>query len=266
MTLRSLSFVLILALFALLARTSPSVAADEAVLDWGIQEEYEQLGHLGSVRTAFTTPPGKFNIETYFRLLSDDVVDVRFAVVEFELGIAENFDMQAGIEFRSEDPPGGAGDENGVGRPFVEFTVQFLDDPGRRQQMATGVRVEFKPIDKDLSGDKIIVEPFFVVNQEIGAFQIFLDLGMRLESSNSHADIHIGTRLPAAENSVLFHGPLDLLLAVNLRFGDDSVVSVTTGLETNPGWFPGNLTAGVTIGLSDDAADWGFVAGIDFGF
>ena len=37
----------------------PAFAVQEA--GWQIQEEYEQLGHAGSVRTAATTPRGPTN-------------------------------------------------------------------------------------------------------------------------------------------------------------------------------------------------------------
>ena len=249
--------------------------ADEA--EFEIQEEYEQLGHISAIRTAATTPPGTFNIDVYYRFLSEgaqdigilkDVsLDVWSVNFELELGLAKGFDVQAGIEvFRSEDFAGAFVDESGLGRPFVEATLILLEVPGQGQRMGGGIRVDFPSLDDGLLGDEPIFEPFFVLNQEMGQFTLFVDLGLSLESGDSHLDLNLGGRLPVAENALLFQGPLDLLLGFTVRFGNNSIFAITPAIETAPRWLPGNLSLALTLGLTDDAFDWGVVAGTDFRF
>ncbi len=235
--------------------------------EFELQEEYEQLGHLRAIRTAVTTPTGGVNFDIYGRILNDNPVDVWVVNLEIEVGLAERFDVQAGIElFRSEDL--GLTEESGLGRPYAEATYIFHIDEGRGQRMGAGLRLDLPPIDSDLlmSGDEFILEPFFVLNQELGQFTMFLDLGMSLQSGNSHLNVGLGTRVHAAENSALFRGPLDLLLGFTLEIGDNSIFAITPALEAAPSWLPGNFSAGITIGVTGDAFDWGLVAGTDFRF
>ena len=221
------------------------------------QEEIEQV----RVKTAYTLDRGEVEVDLVGSFLRFEEGDVSRLLVEVEAGVTDWLLAEIEIPYLFVNPERGRG-ERGIGDVELELKGRI---PGDWNGIELGIGVEVSLLtgdaDEGLGGTETELGVFAAASRRFDFFNAHLQVGAEV-AEEARAEYEVAAAIDVRP----WGRPFSFLLAVNgeIERGEGPGWTLVPGFEVRLDEIQAG--AGVPLGLSEEAEDWGVIVDVEIEF